>query len=98
VNLARKGPGLGVGAAGVLALAAELVLDELLVLLELPQPARTNATPRARIDVLGTGVSPVVRNRTRRFPDHSPPRPGDLANPPQLVAAISARLVVARLL
>jgi hypothetical protein len=62
VNLARNGPELGVDSAGVLALAAELVLDELLVLLELPQPATASATPtRARIDVLGTGVSPVVR-------------------------------------
>ncbi|HXP99319.1 MAG TPA: hypothetical protein VN845_04535 [Solirubrobacteraceae bacterium] len=59
VNLARNGPELGVDSAGVLALAAELVLDELLVLLvllELPQPATASATPtRARIDVLGTG-------------------------------------------
>jgi hypothetical protein len=63
VTLARNGPGLGVDSAGVLALAAELVLDELLVLfvlLELPQPATASATPtRARIDVLGTGASPV---------------------------------------
>jgi hypothetical protein len=62
VNLARNGPELGVDSAGVLALAAAAVVLELLVLLELPQPARTSATPtRARIDVLGTGVSPVVR-------------------------------------
>jgi len=62
VNLARNGPEVDVDSAGVLALAAELVLDELLVLLELPQPATASATPtRARIDVLGTGVSPVVR-------------------------------------
>ena len=38
------------------ALAADLVLDELLVLLELPPPAMASATPtRARIDDLGTG-------------------------------------------
>jgi hypothetical protein len=62
VNLARNGPALGVGSAGVLALAAELVLDELLLLLELPQPANASATPtRARIHVLGTGGSPEVR-------------------------------------
>jgi hypothetical protein len=46
----------------VAVLAAADVLDELPLLLELPHPARTSATPsRARIDVLGTGVSPVVR-------------------------------------
>jgi hypothetical protein len=40
----------------VAVLAAADVPDELLVLLELPQPARTSATPtRATIDVLGTG-------------------------------------------
>jgi hypothetical protein len=56
VNLARNGPELGGDCTGVLALAAELVLEELLVLLELPQPASASATPtRARIDVLGTG-------------------------------------------
>jgi len=38
VNLARNGPEVDVDSAGVLALAAELVLDELPVLLELPQP------------------------------------------------------------
>ncbi|HEY4812826.1 MAG TPA: hypothetical protein VIH71_17400 [Solirubrobacteraceae bacterium] len=43
--------------------AAADVLGELLVLLlELPQPARASATPtRAIIDVLGTGMSPVDR-------------------------------------
>jgi hypothetical protein len=60
VNLARNGPELCVDA--VVVLAAADVLEELLLLLELPQPAKTSATPaRARIDVLGTGVSPVVR-------------------------------------
>jgi hypothetical protein len=62
VNLARNGPELGVDAVVVVVLATALALDELPVLLELPQPARASATPaRARIDVLGTGVSPVVR-------------------------------------
>jgi hypothetical protein len=62
VSLARNGPELAVDSAGVLTLAAELVLDELLVLLELPQPATASATPtRARIDVLGTVVSPGIR-------------------------------------
>jgi hypothetical protein len=52
---------VAVVAAGVLAGAA---LELLLLLLELPHPARTSATPaRARIDSLGTGVSPVVRYR-----------------------------------
>ena len=61
---------------------------ELLVLLELPQPATASATPaRARIDVLGTGVSPVVRDRTRRFPDRSRPT-ASLATPGRLSAAI----------
>jgi hypothetical protein len=56
VNLARNGPGLGVDSAGVLALAAALVLDELPVLLEPPQPAITSTAPmRARIEDLGTG-------------------------------------------
>ena len=55
VNLARNGPELGVDSAGVLSLAAELVLDELLVLLELPQPASANtAIGVARINRLFT--------------------------------------------
>jgi hypothetical protein len=59
LRFARNGEEL---ALEVVVLAAADVPDELLVLLELPQPARTSATPtRARIDVLGTGVSPVVR-------------------------------------
>jgi hypothetical protein len=46
--------GVLVVAAGVLAGAA---LELLLLLLELPHPARTSATPaRARIDDLGTGM------------------------------------------
>src|ERR1700677_1953969 len=71
LRFARKGAEL---ALEVAVLAAADVLDELLVLLELPQPARTSATPaRARIDVLGTGVSPVVRGIGRDgFPDRSP--------------------------
>jgi hypothetical protein len=75
VNLARKGPELGADWAGALALAAELELelDELLVLLELPQPANTSATPaRARIDSLGTRCLLWFGNRTRRFLDYSP--------------------------
>jgi hypothetical protein len=71
VNLVRNGPELGVDSAGVLALAAELVaeLDELLVLLELPQPAKTSATPaRARIDSLGTECLLWFGNRMRRLP------------------------------
>jgi hypothetical protein len=65
LRFARKGAELALEVAAVLAAAD--VPDELLLLLELPQPARTSATPaRARIHVLGTGVSPVVRNRTRR--------------------------------
>jgi hypothetical protein len=67
VNLARNGPEFGVDSAGVLAFAAELVLDELLELLELPQPARASATPtRARIDVLGTGCLLWFGNLTRQ--------------------------------
>ena len=60
----------------MVALAAADVLDELLVLLELPQPATASATPtRARIDVLGTGVSPVVRGIGRDGFSDSQPRP-----------------------
>jgi hypothetical protein len=52
-RFARNGAEL---ALGVAVLTADGVLDELLVLLELPQPATASATPaRARIDVLGTG-------------------------------------------
>ena len=65
-RFARKGAELALEvAAGAVVgvVAAADVLGELLVLLlELPQPARASATPtRARIDVLGTGVSPVDR-------------------------------------
>jgi hypothetical protein len=68
-SLARNGPELGVDSAGVLALATEFVLlGELLVLLELPQPATARATPtRARIDVLGTGWLLWLGNRTSGF-------------------------------
>jgi hypothetical protein len=60
LRFARKGAELALEVV-VAALAAADVPDELLVLLELPQPARTSATPtRARIDVLGTETSPVV--------------------------------------
>ena len=60
-RFARKGEELALEVV-VAVLAAADVLDELLVLLELPQPATASATPaRARIDVLGTGVSPVDR-------------------------------------
>jgi hypothetical protein len=63
LRFARKGSELEVVVA---ALAAADVPDELLVLLEPPQPARASATPtRARIDVLGTGYllcSRVGRN------------------------------------
>jgi hypothetical protein len=51
-------PAAGVDAAlaAVLALATGVEVDEVLALLELPQPAITSATPtRARIDDLGTG-------------------------------------------
>jgi hypothetical protein len=55
VNFARNGPELGGDCAGVVALAAELVLDELLVLLELPHPASANAAiGAARINRLFT--------------------------------------------
>jgi hypothetical protein len=55
VNLARNGPELALEVV-VAVLAAADVLDWLLVLLELPQPAIASATPaRARIDDLGTG-------------------------------------------
>jgi hypothetical protein len=54
LRFARKGAELEVVVA---LLAAADVLDELPVL-ELPQPASTNATlARARMDSLGTGVS-----------------------------------------
>jgi hypothetical protein len=56
-KLARYAPAVGVDAAlaAVLVLATD-VEDEVLALLELPQPAITSATPtRARIDDLGTG-------------------------------------------
>jgi hypothetical protein len=67
LRFARKGEELALEVV-VAVLAAADVPDELLVLLELPQPARTSATPaRARIDVLGTGVSPVFEGRTKRF-------------------------------
>jgi hypothetical protein len=53
VNFARNGPEF---ALVVAVFAAADVLEELLVLLELPQPAIASAMPaRARIDVLGTG-------------------------------------------
>jgi hypothetical protein len=59
LRFARNGAEL---ALEVVVLAAADVPDELLVLLELPQPARTSATPaRARIEGLGTEVSPMVR-------------------------------------
>jgi hypothetical protein len=67
LRFARKGeePALGVVVA---VLAAADVLDELPVPLEPPQPARTSAIPaRARIDVLGTGVSCGSGYRTRRL-------------------------------
>jgi hypothetical protein len=66
VSLARNGPELALEVV-VAVFAAADVLDELL--LELPQPARTSATPtRARIDVLGIETSPVVWDRgMRRF-------------------------------
>jgi hypothetical protein len=56
VNLARNGPALALGVVvAVFAAADVLDEDELLVLLELPQPAIASATPaRARIDDLGT--------------------------------------------
>jgi hypothetical protein len=61
VNLVRNGPELALEVVVAVLVAAD-VLEELLVLLELPQPATASATPtRARIDVLCTGVSPVVR-------------------------------------
>jgi hypothetical protein len=76
VSLARNGPALGVDSAGVPALAAELVLDELPVLLELPQPATASATPtRARIDFVGTRVSPVVRGIGRDGSSDQGPAP-----------------------
>jgi uncharacterized membrane protein len=60
VKLARNGPEV-VFDVVVVVVAAAGVLDELL---ELPQPPTTSATPtRARIEVLRTGVSPVVRNQ-----------------------------------
>jgi hypothetical protein len=79
VRFVRKGAELAVVVA---AFAAADVLGELLVLLELPQPARTSATPtRARIDVLGTVVSPVVRvSDAAAFLLAAPPRP-DLTIP-----------------
>jgi hypothetical protein len=57
-KLARYALGVGVDVAlaAVLVLATGVEVDELLELLELPQPAITTATPtRARIDDLGTG-------------------------------------------
>jgi hypothetical protein len=61
LRFVRKGAVLALEVV-VAVLAAADVLDELLPLLELPHPARRRATAaRARIDGLGTGVSPVVR-------------------------------------
>jgi hypothetical protein len=55
VNLVRNGPELALEVV-VAVFAAADVLDELLELLEPPQPAIASARPaRARIDVLGTG-------------------------------------------
>jgi hypothetical protein len=60
LRFARKGEELALEVVVAVLAAADVL--ELLPLLELPQPARTSATPaRARIDVLGTGVSPMVR-------------------------------------
>jgi hypothetical protein len=72
----RNGLLVAVVAAGAL---AEVALELLLPLLELPHPARTRATlARASIDDLGTGMSPVVGCRAwdqpfvfRRRPAHS---------------------------
>jgi hypothetical protein len=73
LRFARKGEELALEVV-VAVLAVADVLEELLLLVELPQPAMTSATlARARIDVLGTGMSPVVRGIGRDgFPDHSP--------------------------
>jgi hypothetical protein len=73
LRFVRKGAVLALEVV-VAALAAVDVLDELPLLLELPHPARTSATAaRARIDVLGTGVSPMVRGIGRGgFPDRGP--------------------------
>ena len=61
LRFARKGAELAFEIV-VAVLAADVLGELLVLLLELPQPASTSATPtRARIDVLGTGVSPVVR-------------------------------------
>jgi len=70
------------------------------VLLELPQPARTSAIPtRARIDVLGTGVSPVfgVSDETA-FLLAALPQPESRDPFVGSAAAISARPAVARFL
>src|SRR5580692_3463850 len=70
VKFARNGPELVLEVVvEVVVLTAAGALEELLVLLELPQPATASATPtRARIEVLRTGVSPVVRDRETKRP------------------------------
>src|SRR5580704_413610 len=81
-RFARKGVALALEVVAA-ALAAADVLGVLLVLAELPQPATASATPtRARIDVLGTGVSPVDSGIGRDgFPDQRPRPAWNLAIP-----------------